>query len=458
MYIRISNPADNVSRLSLEKLGLSTKRDDDRTIGQFGSGTKFAPIAAMRNGWEWVSVGADSKGPYRMDYVTEEADGLDCIFFRYENPETGEVYTKESSYTAEAGVLGWNAPFQIFREAFCNALDYQTETGLPYSVDIVDEIGYVEGDFAVYLTAADELLEIIDNFDDYFSLNRTPLYKSRSITLYERTNDEMSYIFFRGVRIAEITENRQAHFDYELDHATLNEERSIKNLYDAEGVIAMGLSSGHVPPAIFNSLIEKRDESGFEWQIPQYLFRQSFMKNGPAYQAVKQTFGPSAILVSPEYEDKDWRFKAEGYRVIWCDNRNLREMAIKDGMPSAKDILGKYFDKDFIKLDARQQTLFDQAFEMVKKYDKRIADYPIEFISGTDANLDAYGLAHEGSIFITDRCFDDCLQDVDNIHTLIGTLIHELDHIITGLPDGKFFRNPADDRIADLVMQLHAET
>ena len=35
-YLKITNTAENVSRIALEKLGLSTKRNDPNTIGQFG--------------------------------------------------------------------------------------------------------------------------------------------------------------------------------------------------------------------------------------------------------------------------------------------------------------------------------------------------------------------------------------------------------------------------------------
>jgi hypothetical protein len=37
-YIKVTNKTDEVNRLKLEKLGFSTKRDNDETIGQFGSG------------------------------------------------------------------------------------------------------------------------------------------------------------------------------------------------------------------------------------------------------------------------------------------------------------------------------------------------------------------------------------------------------------------------------------
>ncbi|CAB4188892.1 hypothetical protein UFOVP1172_158, partial [uncultured Caudovirales phage] len=70
-YIKIANESGFVSRIALEKLGLSTKRNDPDTIGQFGSGIKYAPIAALRMGLDWAFTGEDEKGPYTLKYVVE---------------------------------------------------------------------------------------------------------------------------------------------------------------------------------------------------------------------------------------------------------------------------------------------------------------------------------------------------------------------------------------------------
>ena len=75
-YIRIRNTADSVSRVALEKLGFSSKRNDPNTIGQFGSGIKYAPIAALRKGWDWIFVGKDVLGSYTMKYAVEVEDGI----------------------------------------------------------------------------------------------------------------------------------------------------------------------------------------------------------------------------------------------------------------------------------------------------------------------------------------------------------------------------------------------
>jgi hypothetical protein len=82
-YIKITNNVNEVSRLGLEKLGLSTKRNNNETIGQFGSGIKFAPIAAVRKGIDWAFAGADSKGKYVLKYVVKEDEGIPCIFYSY---------------------------------------------------------------------------------------------------------------------------------------------------------------------------------------------------------------------------------------------------------------------------------------------------------------------------------------------------------------------------------------
>ena len=109
-YIVISNKAETVSRISLEKLGFSTKRNDAKTIGQFGSGIKYAPIAALREGLEWFFTGNDNTGPFTLEYIIQEEDNIECVAYKYGD------YIKSSSFTVDAGVMSWEDPFQILRE------------------------------------------------------------------------------------------------------------------------------------------------------------------------------------------------------------------------------------------------------------------------------------------------------------------------------------------------------
>src|SRR6056300_1314595 len=175
-YIRIRNVSGHdkmiVPRIALEKLGLSTKRDDAETIGRFGSGIKYAPIAALRKGWEWWFVGSDAKGPYHMQYIVEEEDGVDCVWYQY-----GDGDVKPSSFTLGAGELSWTDPFQIIREPIANAMDGVKTYGGDWSLDIVDEVGESNlYTFDVYITASPELMNIVDNIDAYFSFNKKKIF------------------------------------------------------------------------------------------------------------------------------------------------------------------------------------------------------------------------------------------------------------------------------------------
>jgi hypothetical protein len=123
-YIRIYNDSNLVNRLALEKLGLSTKRNDPSSIGQFGSGIKFAPISALRKNIKWIFAGEDSNGKYMLEYVSHLEDGIDSIYYNYLDENTKEIVkTKPSSFTLDAGCLSWEDNFQIIREAIANAVD-----------------------------------------------------------------------------------------------------------------------------------------------------------------------------------------------------------------------------------------------------------------------------------------------------------------------------------------------
>ena len=240
-YIKITNSVDSVPRLYLELLGVSTKRDNDDTIGQFGSGTKFAPIYALREGWEWISVGYDNSGGYTMGYeISDDNDeGIDIVQFKYDLPD-GSSFVKDSSYSMGAGELGWDHPFQIFREAFANALDAHYEFGADYNISYVEEVGSpVDGEFSVYLTACEEMMEVVDNFEKFFSMERIPLFvDTKGNKIYEKMNkDEGVRIYHKGVLVYGPDlggSSVPSIFDYDLSDVVLNEERRLRDVTNHE--------------------------------------------------------------------------------------------------------------------------------------------------------------------------------------------------------------------------------
>lgn len=453
-YIRISNKADKVNRLYLEKLGLSTKRDNEETIGQFGSGSKFAPIAALRNGWEWINVGEDDLGEYKMQYVVKEECGIDCIYYLY-----NDELMKPSSFTVDAGVLSWDSEFQIFREAFSNALDEFTSLGNEYSIDVVDEVKFESGVFAVYLTAADELLQIISDFDKYFCIERTPVKIFSNKNKVFIPHDNEANFFYKGVLVhTDKDSNKVPIFDYEFYNITLNEERRVRNTYDigakVTAMFADLVSSDDSDISIAKILIQKANVDRWEWtisafHIDSYFYQTEFSAFRTAWF---ELYGDS-VAVSSELMKFKAQFAMRDHKVIEIKSEFLYKLLEKVGVPCASSVLGDDVNYDFVEPESYMKRMFDDAIAIVNLYTKDYSDIVNEtkvFIPQGEQDS-IYGVANtkEQNVYISTRAF--C-----NMTTLVGTLIHEYDHINSGFDDSDTqFRNVADKHIGDLLMQIY---
>ena len=496
MYIKITNETEGFSRLYLELLGVSTKRDNDDTIGQFGSGTKFAPIHALRNGWEWVSTGHDDNGLYTMSYKIDSsnAEDIEIVQFVYKD-EDGVVTTKDSSYSTGAGELGWDEPFQIFREAFANALDAHYEFGAEYWIDLVGEIGEpVWGEFSVYITADSELIDIHHNFDRYFSINRTDVIfedtlGSKMLRKLPGETNGGARIYHKGVLVygPELAGSSVTSlYDYDLDKVILNEERTLKNMSANEGKCIAELFGGNLKynndgiDIVVHDLIDnvRYDKGGetFEWKYMPYQFTMSSWDEwteaddddafGKVFtDAAKDKYSdditPDVAYISEEngaYAEVSMKLRERGYVgvVVAKAMYNLLESTgAKENMD--KNILGAEFDHEFITLEPKDQKFLDLAQETLLSYDMDIMCYPIKVIKATDRNKHIMGKAvNDGDkkfIFL-----NEALIKSKNIKQLLGTMVHELDHLITEADDGsRAFRDAADDRLGDLILRHYCD-
>ena len=496
MYIKITNETQGFSRLYLELLGVSTKRDNDDTIGQFGSGTKFAPIHALRNGWEWVSTGHDDNGLYTMSYEidSDNAEGIEVVQFVYKD-EDGVVTTKDSSYSTGAGELGWDTTFQIFREAFANALDAHYEFDAEYWIDLVHEIDEpVWGEFSVYITADSELISIHQNFDRYFSINRTDVVfedtlGSKMMSKLPGEHNGGARIYHKGVLVygPELGGSAVASlYDYDLDKVVLNEERTLKNISANEGKCIAELFGGNskydvegIDVVVHDLIDNDRYGSGnatFEWKYMPYQFTMASWDEwtdidednafGKVFtDAAKDKFAdditPDVAYISEEngaYAEVSMKLKERGYvgLVVSKAMYNLLETTgVSDNID--KNILGAEFDHEFITLGDSDQKFLDLAQETLISYDVDIMCYPIKIIKATERNRHIMGKAvrEDDSEFIF---LNESLIKSRNIKQLIGTMVHELDHLISEADDGsRAFRDAADNRLGDLILRHYCD-
>lgn len=474
-YIKVTNQVSEVNRLGLEKLGLSTKRDNDETIGQFGSGIKFAPIAAIRKGMEWAFVGSDKKGDYVLRYVVKDDEGIPCIFYHYGD------YEKPSSFTAEAGSLSWTNDFQIYREVVANAIDESTLSGLPWTIDIieVDEIESVQGEFSVYFTATESMIEIHNNFSKYFCVNREPVYRGSNFNLYTPI-DDVFRVYSKGVLVfsdekgaaSSERETMYGIFDYEFNSIELNEERTISNhwgmSYDIVRAWA-GLEDKNLIKIVLNSMINEDLSNYYEFDsfsavaysygIDNTLWEETFNEEHP--KTVVINLAEATINAVKTIESK-------GYSYITIEHDGISNFFANRNIPNMKNIFGEAFMYDY-SMDFDE---FDKLKEAITIIEAVMPEINFDNIVGVydeeDEDIQCNGL----SLNVPDEenpgktkkiiLINKELAKYADVEELISTLVHEWDHHSTGIGDGnmegRMFRNVADKHIGKLILQIHKIT
>ncbi len=444
-FIRISNNASEVNRLFLEKLGVSTKRDSDETIGMFGSGSKFAPIAALRRDWRWVNVGTDDRGDYQMEYVVLDQDGLQVIGFDYGD----EV--RESSFTIDAGVLSWDDEFQIFREAFSNALDAHTEFGAEFSIDLVDEIVHEPGVFAVYISQSPEMLAIIDEIDKYFTFDRSVKFETRVGKILD-PYDSQGRFYYKGVLVHEWNdEATPALFDYEFNDLVLNEERRVRNessLWNKLDCVLVELAD----KAIVRKFINAMNESHMEFCMPSYQYTYSTY-NDTWGEVWIEKYGEDAIPLSPDMMGLEPLIKLYNKKAVQVASDFIVHAVTSTNLvKSATEILGDEAEYQFVDLGAGDQAVFDDALKVASGAVNidQVTDWRFFNPSGEQNGIDGVANINEKTVYLSYNILYDPV-------TLVGTIVHEVDHIETGLEDeDRQFRRVADRRIGKLLLQLNS--
>lgn len=451
-FIKIANDAESVNRIFLEKLGISTKRNDNNTIGQFGSGSKFAPIAALRNGWRWINVGQDENGPYRMEYVVKEEAGFECVAFLYD-----DKFYKDSSFTVDAGVLSWDDNFQIFREAFANALDENIANDANYSISVVDEIVDEPGKFCVYLTAAPELMEIVDEFNKYFCIEREPIFHGHNGKVFDTYDNELN-VYYKGVKVNNGVNATQSLpiFDYELNGITLNEERRVRYANDIDAKIVGLLSEIDASPkeealSIATEIVRCANLKRYEVDEIHDYFSDYFrpgVDRSNFRTAWVNLHGEDSCIHTFSLRPYLSHIRMRGVKPVQIDSPFMYGLLQKAGVQTAEDVLGDQAEFDFCDLKPGLKKHFDRAFELVSAYDTRLstAVSDLKFFKPKEGQDELLGVARGDSIYLSFNAFRD-------FKTLVGTLVHELDHIVSGYTDtDNAFRSIADDRIAELII------
>ena len=451
MFIRIMNETNGpVKRTYLEKLGISTKREDDRTIGCFGSGSKLAPIAALRKGWRWISVGNDLDGDYQMEYSLEaDEEGFQHVFFDYGD------YKTPSSYTADAGLLSWTDSFQIFREAFTNAIDAFLADGLDYSIDYVTEIENVPGHFCTYLTADVELVNFVENIEKYFILERQPLcevltYGNKGYKLYEPFDNSIG-LYSKGVAINHDGEDSRITI-FDIDGPfQINEERRVTNKsYALDAAMKHYILPGVKDLDVLETYLSKApfDAKYWEHHLDTY---GSAPKNPLIKLAWKNLFGGDIAIPNDVSEANKQSLMLKGYKFVEVGSPFWYDVLVENDVPNITSVLKIDPNFNIAELNASEQLTFNKAIDIVRYFDEKLNTVNDILAFEPKDNQTKYNGIYDPkgqNIYLSRKI----LHDLDKT---VGILVHELDHHITGIKDSDMFRNSADERIGKLMTAMY---
>jgi hypothetical protein len=123
-------------------------------------------------------------------------------------------------------------------------------------------------------------------------------------------------------------------------------------------------------------------------------------------------------------------------------------------------VMGEEFNTPFTTLSGDDLKFFTFALGIVVDYDTDILDYKVRIMKESSRNRHIDGKAlnvgSEGKDIII--CVNQRLVDERKMERIISTLVHELDHCITGARDGsRQFRESADKRIGKLLMNHYCD-
>jgi len=455
-YIKITNQSQFVNRLSLEKLGLSTKRNDPGTIGQFGSGIKYAPIAALRMGLEWVFTGNDEIGPYTLSYIVKNESGINSIYYEY-----GKDDLKTSSFTLEAGMLSWEDEFQIYREAISNAKD-----GGNWSRSIVNKIEKpVNNEFSVYISASPKMMDIYNNHKIYFCDDHNVLFKIDKVSVLKNNMADSNplRIYCKSVLVDTNKDVKNHLYNYEVNDIVLNEDRQVKSPISAQYSIAnaiIKINNNKMIDKMLDCVLVKQQkpweffgiyESAYNYSNPSSAWAEVFFNK----------FKENAVLLSPEQSmipNIDSIIKMRGKNPVKCISPQLYSILSQAKVALAHQVLDEDFQYD-LDYDLSKYPKLQKAISICEQYEPKLTlmEKSISVFKSQTTDTLGMTLGIDKSIEKRQIIIDKSHAENSNIYELIATVLHEYDHYSTGIPDSLYreFRNLADSRIGRLVYDLY---
>ncbi len=490
-YLHIKNKG-SLNRKLLELIGLSTKRDkmsQNGTIGNKGSGTKLAAVAALRLNLSTGISSRDPQGSYFLEFDTDEVtvEGVVShhVHYHYYLNEGGEPEKPKrlrfpSNMVVEA-FPDWDKPigtddkktFKMLREHVCNAYDEDKD----FEWALTDERCYAgEGQTTVYLEYTEEFGKILDVPERYFKfMSRHHAYATVDGIgeIWPKSDVKNTRLFLLGVLAdCDSAPARSSLFDYSLyDKAMLSEERILKSpstYQSAVGGMFGKLDDADICITVMRGIAEGKAK--FEERALGCLRNPRLTPEARVawLRAVHEVFGPKVALPASanEVANSD-AVQIYGYTLLRQGSHDFH-LFLKDlGVPNAEDVFPKNPEDrlelvPFEGLDEASRQRFTAAWKLFAKHFPQRTQYPIYFFHPLDEAMRrmlgfaGYGETAFKEIWIQAKT----RTELPSLQSLLIILAHESRHCMTRKYDHERGFNEAteQDLLAEILRQAAAAT
>lgn len=237
-------------------LGASTKRGDRSTIGQYGTGNKYAIAYFLKHniGIRLITGGREIQ--LSTEPITIKNQTFDAVL----------VDGQRAGFVTELGYK-WQL-WQAVRELYANAID----EGL-LRFGIVEE--YENGDpetTTFIIEETDEVKDLMLNFYKYFAVDEPALWENGRGRILAKKG-KACRVFYRGFKCFE-TENDSL-FDYDIFNIEITEDRVAKYYWDIEIEIQQLMAECDDPTivramlhGVKNDVMESKTDSLYVSKLP----------------------------------------------------------------------------------------------------------------------------------------------------------------------------------------------
>jgi len=245
-YLVIENRGE-IDIQALELLGASTK-DGITSIGEFGSGNKYALAYFIRNNIDLTILSGTEEVKVKKERVMFRNQAFNKII----------IGDRETSITDNLGKKDW-LMWMAMREIICNSID-EEDFKIYTTNKIIKQSNKTQ--FVFLLEAG--VLEYVLKIEDYFAWNRKVILEGKgsrisshsgTVKVYEKKIKSFLKIYRKGVLIADF--KIPSLYDYDLEKVEINESRVLKDNSEKDNILRyVGESSYSSSPTECYSYID----------------------------------------------------------------------------------------------------------------------------------------------------------------------------------------------------------